>query len=391
MKAIWGLAAIRKKTTSKIAVHRNRKWQRSPAYALSIAVSLAVAGCQTAGGLSSQLGLAQISASDSCGVHSQALRESQGFFERSIVQGALIGAVGGAVLGGVVGGSSRAALAGGLIGGLAGAGGGYLAAREKEAQSRAQLTDTVYRDVQAESAEVVRALAGFERARTCRLQRADSIKRDLAQGRLTREEAARQLSLERSRFADDLKVVRAIGAKIDERHAELLTATETLSGDDVRARALLGQTRTAEAAAWRNPDLSSGLAASGLVRATTTVNVRQQPSAQASRVGSLAQGHTATLLEPDKGGWSRIRLSDGKTGYVASSYISSTATGVGQSVPSTSGGPTLASLTRSIPSSASTETKTVGALFEGREKRIELERLSRQAEREERTVFELDI
>jgi len=325
-------------------------------------------------------------------MHSQALRESQGFFERSIVQGAVIGAVGGALLGGFIGGNTRSAIAGGLIGGMAGAGGGYLAAREKEAQSRAQLADTVYGDVKAESAEVVRALAGFEQARNCRLQRADTIKRDYAQGRLTRDEAGRQMALERSRFADDLKVVRAIGAKIDERHAELLTATEALSADDGQARALLGQTRTAEATAWRNPDLSGrAQASSGLVRATTTVNVRQQPSAQASRVGSLAQGHTATLLEPETGGWSKVRLSDGKTGYVASSYLSATATGVGQSVPSTSTGPTLASLTRSIPNSASTETKTVGALFEGREKRIELERLSRQAEREEQTVFELDI
>lgn len=354
--------------------------------------TLLTSACQTVEGLSNDLGIQQISKDDVCAEQATSLRESQGFFERSIIQGAVIGAVGGAILGGILGGGDGA-LVGAGVGAAAGAGGGYLAARQNESEDRAALNSTVYQDAQNERGEIVRALAAFNRVRDCRLANAASIKQQFGAGQLTREQAETALNVEQRRYADDIVVVKAIAGKIDERHQEFVSAVETISEDNQEASALLVQAKAAEQSEWSNPDAkpaAQSAIASDMVTASTNLNVRAVPSTGGTKVGLLEGGTSAVRTGPDQDGWTPIQLSNGVSGYVATQFLS----GYEGTAPSVTdqqqGGLTLASVTRSVPSDADTETKTVAVLYEGREKRIELDRLTQTAEQEESTAFSLD-
>lgn len=358
-----------------------------------LGTTLLTSACQTVEGLSNDLGIQQVSKNDVCAEQATALRESQGYFERSIIQGAAIGAVGGAVLGGIFGGGDGA-LAGAAIGAAAGAGGGYLAARQNEAEDRAALNSTVYQDAQNETGEIVRALAAFNRVRDCRLARAADIRQQFGAGQLTRDQAQAALDAERRRYADDITVVKAIAGKIDERHQEFVTAVETISEDNPEAADLLARAKEAEASEWKNPDAQASNEPADTVEilvASTNLNVRAEPSTTGAKIGLLEGGTTARRAGPDQDGWTPVTLSDGTNGFVATQYLS----GYEDTAPSVGGDQqdsnlTLASVTRSVPSDADTETRTVAVLYEGRDKRIELDRLTQTAEQEENTAFTLD-
>lgn len=360
-----------------------------------IFILLANSGCVPTAQFINQLGVGGISADDRCGQHSQSLREAKGYFERSMVQGAAIGAIGGAILGGLLGGSGKSALIGSLAGGALGAGTGYWTAKQQETQDRAQLAGTVYRDLDAERSEILRALASFSQVRECRLNAARVIKTDFAAGRIDRSTATSLLDSERRRFADDIIVVQAIGAKIDERHEELIVAVDSIAASDPEARQLLQESKEAERQAyldtsWKNPDAD---APDARVTATSNVNVRKEPSAGAPRVQLFQAGDTAKSLATTVTGWTKIELNNGNIGYVSSKYIEHATPAPQRTADNFDTGTshtTLASLTRSVSPSADTETKVVGVMFEGREKRLELERLTQQAEKEENTVFSLD-
>lgn len=361
--------------------------------AACLSTTLLTSACQTVEGFSNSLGIQQVSKDDACGQQSIALRESQGYFERSIIQGAAIGAVGGAILGGILGGGDGA-LTGAAVGAAAGAGGGYLAARQNEATDRASLGQTVYQDAQHETGEIVRALAAFNRVRDCRLARVGDIKQQFGAGQLTREQAQTMLDVEKRRYADDIIVVKTIAGKIDERHQEFVTAVETMSEDNPEASALLARAKEAEQSEWKNPDAPAAEApvvAQDLVVASTNLNVRAEPSTTGAKVGLLEGGVSALRTGPDQGGWTPIQLTDGTDGFVATQYLS----GYEDTAPKVDAqqqgsGLTLASVTRSVSSDADTETRTVAVLYEGREKRIELDRLTQTAEQEESTAFTLD-
>jgi len=361
--------------------------------AACLGTTLLTSACQTVEGLSNDLGIQQVSKDDACGQASTELREAQGYFERSIIQGAVIGAVGGAILGGILGGGDGA-LAGAAVGGAAGAGGGYLAARQKEASDRSELNNTVYQDAQNETGEIVRALAAFNRVRDCRLARSSTIKQQFATGQLTREQAQTMLDVEKRHYSDDIVVVKAIAGKIDERHQEFVSAVETMSEDNPEASALLERAQEAEQAEWKNPDApaaSEPAVSEDMVVASTNLNVRAEPNTTGAKIGLLEGGTAARRTGPDQGGWTPIELANGSNGFVATQYLS----GYEDTAPSVTSEPagsdlTLASVTRSVPSDADTETRTVAVLYEGREKRIELDRLTQTAEQEENTAFSLD-
>ncbi len=79
------------------------------------------------------------------------------------------------------------------------------------------------------------------------------------------------------------------------------------------------------------PDASAGT----LMYVTgTTVNVRKAASATAEKISSLAKGSAVTAYEKVEGFY-RVKLSDGKTGYISAEYLSTTDPKVSAS-PSTS-------------------------------------------------------
>lgn len=361
--------------------------------AACLGTTLLTSACQTVEGLSNDLGIQQVSKDDACAEQSTALRESQGYFERSIIQGAVIGAVGGAILGGILGGGDGA-LAGAAVGAAAGAGGGYLAARQKESSDRTALGNTVYQDAQNETGEIVRALAAFNRVRDCRLARVATIKQQFGAGQLSREQAQGMLDVEKRRYADDIVVVKAIAGKIDERHQEFVTAVETISEDNAEASALLARAKAAEQSDWNNPDapaVTEPASAEDMVVASTNLNVRAEPSTTGAKIGLLEGGTAALRTGPDQNGWTPIQLANGANGFVATQFLSGyEGTAPVVSAQQQGSGLSLASVTRSVSSDADTETRTVAVLYEGREKRIELDRLTQTAEQEESTAFSLD-
>jgi N-acetylmuramoyl-L-alanine amidase len=53
---------------------------------------------------------------------------------------------------------------------------------------------------------------------------------------------------------------------------------------------------------------------------TTVLNVRHGPGVEHSRIGKVLQGQRFELLER-KGDWTRIRLADGRSGWVHIDYV----------------------------------------------------------------------
>ncbi|MBL4692550.1 MAG: SH3 domain-containing protein [Magnetovibrio sp.] len=338
-----------------------------------------VSACQTTNQFTESLGLSGVSQSDACGNYSTSLRESKGYFQRNLVKSVLVGAIGGAVLGAVFGGK-KAALAGALAGGAIGASVGYWDTQQKEHQDRASLSQSVYADSQRETREITHALSYFTRVRTCRLQHTKSIKSRYKSGSLSREKAMDMLDLERRRYADDIIVVQAIGAEIDKRHNELMGAAHGLSKNSSTARTYIVKAEKAEKIDWGNVYTPS---TGKMVSAKSTVNVRSLPSTNGHKVALLRAGQDAEELEPSNKGWTKIKMKNGTTGYTSTQFLNEARV---RNAPQLQ----LASLTRSLPSSADIETRTVGILFEGREKRIDLARLQAQAQHDEETAFVLD-
>lgn len=52
------------------------------------------------------------------------------------------------------------------------------------------------------------------------------------------------------------------------------------------------------------------------------LNVRAEPNTRAASVGRLEQGDPATLVEFTNASWAKVRLADGKEGYVSAAYLS---------------------------------------------------------------------
>ena len=53
------------------------------------------------------------------------------------------------------------------------------------------------------------------------------------------------------------------------------------------------------------------------------VNLRLGPGTQHPQTSRIARGESVELLQPETEGWVRVRLGDGRTGYVASRYLTS--------------------------------------------------------------------
>lgn len=367
--------------------------------------ALVLAGCQTTSSFEREVGVAPIAADDRCGSSSQMLREAKGHFERDLISNALVGGVMGALVGGIASGGDARAIVGGAAAGAVGGGAlAYYNQRRQEARDQAALAGTIYGDVQQESAEINRALVAFKQARDCRLAEAKRIKARYQAGEIDRSTAQSRLDRERQRYADDVKIARAIGAGISERHKELDAATQQVARNSpdaallyTRAAGVAQQTEEAEHGQRALQTSGNGM------YATTTLNVRTAPSADAPLVHQLAPGQRVTVLSSANERWSMVRLPGGTVAYAASNYLQqeplptavasdpshSDAVPAGSSNVTTQAGD-LGNLVDSVPDEADTETKTVAALYEGVEKRIELERVTEAAAAQEDTAFTLE-
>ena len=51
------------------------------------------------------------------------------------------------------------------------------------------------------------------------------------------------------------------------------------------------------------------------------VNLRMGPGTEHAPASRIARGESVELLQPEADGWARVRLGDGRTGYIASRYL----------------------------------------------------------------------
>lgn len=68
----------------------------------------------------------------------------------------------------------------------------------------------------------------------------------------------------------------------------------------------------------------SGLAAGASLTVITddsNLNIRQEPSTDASIVGKAAKGETVTLVEQSSDDWWKIKTADGEEGYAYARYL----------------------------------------------------------------------
>ncbi len=68
----------------------------------------------------------------------------------------------------------------------------------------------------------------------------------------------------------------------------------------------------------------SGLAAGTpltVVTESSNLNIRQEPSTEATVVGKAAKGETVTLVEQTSGEWWKVSTKDGEEGYAYSRYL----------------------------------------------------------------------
>lgn len=284
---------------------------RSSVTALAVAGML-LQGCAAPAGYS-------IAADDPCAANRQELKAIEDFFVQSVVQGAVAGAVLGGLAGALIGGDAKSAAIGAGAGAIAGGLGGYFTAKQKASGDKTQLVSAVYGDVLQENQQIDKTTATFRRLSQCRFAAAQTIKSNFQSGRISRDEAVKQLDRQRGWFNEDVQFAENLGGKMDERSKEYGFASNELVKEDPNAQ----RTLSLRKAQQQQQTQAAADVAAGLQRATAnaTANLRERPQESARRVGGLAKGDAVTVMG-SSGGWSEVRTSAGASGFVISRALS---------------------------------------------------------------------
>ena len=276
-----------------------------------------LAGCSSTGG-PGLFSSYTVASDDTCGDYKSQLKSYRDFFFSSMLEGAAIGAGVGALSGYLIGGNAQGALIGAAAGGVIGAAGGYYAAKQKAAAGDPRtLANSVYDDVNRENNQIDSVTQTFNNLRECRLRTARGVKDDLAARRISREDAQAKLKKIHDWFLADIDFADALGAKMGERGNEYTTASTQMMQSDPAARQTLERRETAAP-----PPEPGATGTKGLV-AAEAARVREDKNVDSKQIAGLAPGEPVTVLERDEsaGGWTEIRLRDGRTGYVASRLL----------------------------------------------------------------------
>lgn len=263
-------------------------------------LAMVLVGCTTTGSERlAQLGMADTT--DACYQQRISLADEQDYFAESIVATAFAGAAMGAVLGGlgaaITGGDIGTGLVvGGIAGTLTGAAAGYWdQLRQREANELGML-QKVSADINQENERISSFNRKFNALVDCRRGAVRKIEADLAAGAITREQARTQLVAQKRAYEDDLRLGREINGNIQSRSSEFVEVSEQI-----------------------NPGISDQLDPD-VRRATTTVNVRAQPSTESGVLGQVRAGDRV-VVSSVQGDWLRIVLADRTRGFAYGSYF----------------------------------------------------------------------
>jgi len=181
---------------------------------------------------------------DICYTSRSELRQSEHYYSKSIVEGAVVGGLLGAgagALGAFIGGGnvSTAALIGGGVGVVAGGVGGYYLAKQKDIADEQTLVASVKNDILVENGEIDRTAVAFARLRDCRFSNAERTKSDYKAGRLPRDKAISQLNELKLQFDQDIQMAQELGLKMSSRMTEFQDANNKILNNDPIARSIV--------------------------------------------------------------------------------------------------------------------------------------------------------
>ncbi len=232
--------------------------------------------------------------SDACHAQAVALDETGNFFGQDILQGAAMGAVGGALLGGLASGNLKGALIGAAAGGAVGAAGGYWEALQQQNQNTEQLESTVEGNLSAENAQIDKTQIAFNDDMDCRFEQAAQIKAAYKAGTITEDQAAAELSAQKTLAQRDLQLAQTINGQIQSRGAQFDTAAENLDG------------------ASAPPARVAALSKPAVMRHDEPLLLR--PDADAPVVGQAAR-HEDVTVTGVSGDYALVQTADGTSGY----------------------------------------------------------------------------
>ncbi|MBI3516677.1 MAG: hypothetical protein HY060_21820 [Proteobacteria bacterium] len=263
---------------------QNKLMLRAGLAASSVVVlGLTLSGCAQQGGYAA----ASTAADDVCRPQRLALDDSQQFFAGDIVKGALIGAAGGALTGLLLGGDGRSAALGAIAGATAGGFAGYWSSLQNQGGSRNDLISRMVGDMDREQQALDKAQVSFNALVDCRKANARQINADLREGKITREQATLQMNRVRQLSDQDIAIAKRINARVDERTANYVYATEQATGAPVTAAAPApspAPTASAPAAAPPRPAAQQASVTSG-----DNAAVRQSASTLVQKKQTFAQ------------------------------------------------------------------------------------------------------
>jgi hypothetical protein len=270
--------------------------------AVVLAVLPMLSGCAAGGpGAFTQAGrVGPDDGSDACHAQAVALDNTGNFFGQDILQGAAMGAAGGAILGAIAGGNLKSALIGAAAGGAVGAAGGYWEALQQQNQNTEQLESTVEGNLSAENAQIDKTQLAFNEDMDCRFEQAAQIKAAYKAGSITEDQAAAQLSAQKTLAQRDLQLAQTINGQIQSRGAQFDTAADNLDG---------GTAPDATTAALSKP---------AVMRRDATLLLRPDPDAPP--VGSVTRREDVTVTGVS-GDYALVQADDGSSGYAPLSDV----------------------------------------------------------------------
>ncbi|MBL6078858.1 hypothetical protein JMJ56_12635 [Belnapia sp. T18] len=245
---------------------------------------------------------------DACRPQRVALDSTGNFYGQDMIRGAAIGAVSGGVLGGLIGAAATGrtrdiaigAGAGVLAGGALGAAGGYLAAKQRQAQDQASLSAAIGGDLANENAQIDRTQLAFNQLIDCRLMAAEAIRQDVRGGRTAPEAGRLQMADLRTRVQQDIAMARRINQQISTRGAEFDTAIDAVAPG----------TRTQVAAHNAAPPAPA--------RPRAPVPLRIRPEPNAPEVGRVA-ANEPVKVKPAGSNFALVETDSGLRGYAPAS------------------------------------------------------------------------
>ncbi|KSB88671.1 hypothetical protein AS593_19740 [Caulobacter vibrioides] len=264
-------------------------------------------------------------APDACAVASKELQGAKGAVTRTVISRGVLGAALGAGATLLTKRDAKASdVAKGAAGGaLIGAGVGYLEAKRQQAQDAQALAGSIYQDMAASNGEAARALRAFTQARGCRLQQAQLIKTAHQSGRLDAETAQKQLTDQRLKLELDIQQVQKFLTDYDRTMDDFESAAGYLAQGRETDLAYVGGLKSRRNALIMRDTALVAPPPTPRLKAQGAVNVREKPDAASAKIGALAAGQLVDEVVEDetKAGWRKIKLADGRTGYVTEARV----------------------------------------------------------------------